>query len=140
MSSPSVCNCSRLLTAAYLSKLNHCSPAERTEIWGKQHAFEHPRLDRQNRSTDGGDVRWRGARVHLPHAAPLGCHPGLIAFISLMIRFQRTSIGSPSQASQRGAIIICCFSRLRGFLSGRLSVAFTSCTSPSQRKQANGGV
>jgi hypothetical protein len=62
---------------------------------------------------------------HLPHAAPVGCQPGLIAFISLMMRFQRTRAGSPSQVSHSGAIIICCFSPLRGFLSGKLKVAFT---------------
>src|SRR5438046_2068196 len=48
-------------------------------------------------------VSTRRVLVHLPHAAPLGCHPGLIDFISLLIRFQRTSIGTPSKASQRGA-------------------------------------
>src|SRR5438045_6055766 len=60
-------------------------------------------------------VSTRRVLVHLPHAAPLGCHPGLIAFISLMIRFQRTSIGSPSQASQRGRdhhLLLLAFARL----------------------------
>jgi hypothetical protein len=67
----------------------------------------------------------RAHRAHLPHTGPLGCQPGLNACMSLMMRFQRTSAGSPSHASQSGAIIICGVSPLRRFLSGKLRVAFT---------------